>query len=112
MLCRRRWDRKQYPPNWEQISYDFRASKNFTCECCGYVQGDWLISKRGRRYRGTVDAAHVWPNDTKNPNPALRCYCKSCHRFYDNLFNEIIAEGIHQAVLHSILLERRRTTKV
>jgi hypothetical protein len=111
MRCKRRWDRKQYPPNWEQISRDFRASKNYTCESCGYHQGDWLRSKRGRWYRGTVDAAHVWPNDTKNPAPALLCLCKRCHRLYDNMFAEIIAEGIHQAVLHGILLERRCRTK-
>lgn len=107
MRCRKRWDRSQYPPNWKEISYDFRASKNFTCEGCGYRQGDWLLSRKGRLYRGTVDAAHKWPNDTKNSAPALICMCKRCHRFYDNGFTEIIAEGKHQAVLHRILLERR-----
>jgi hypothetical protein len=111
-MCKskRRWDRSQYLPDWEEISRAFRASKQFTCEFCGYVQGDWLLSKKGKWYRGTVDAAHKWPNDTRNPRPALLCLCKRCHRLYDNLFYKIIEEGIHQAILHRILLERRGYT--
>ncbi len=103
---KKRWDRSKYPENWEQISRDFRESKDFTCEECGYVQGDPLISKAGNEYRGSVDAAHKWPNDTHNPNPDLLCYCKSCHRRYDNSFADLIEEGKHQAELHGILLER------
>jgi hypothetical protein len=107
MRCKRRWDRSQYPPNWEEISYAFRLSKNFTCEACGYRQGDWLVSRKGQWYRGTVDAAHKYPGDTRNPHPELYCYCKKCHRLYDNLFAKIIAEGKRQVVLHRIVLERR-----
>jgi len=104
----KRWNRQEYPDNWEQISYQFRASRNFTCEHCGYRQGDLLISRIGRRYRGSVDAAHKWPNDTDNPNPELLCLCKRCHRLYDNQFEELIAEGQHQARMHSILLQQGR----
>ncbi len=64
----------------------------------------------GHLPRGTVDAAHKWPNDTRNPHPALYALCKRCHRFYDNGFTEIIAEGKHQAVLHRILLGRQGYT--
>lgn len=103
---KRRWDRSQYPDNWEQISYEFRASKEFTCEHCGYVQGDVLVSKAGREYRGTVDAAHKYPRDTRNPDPELLCLCKCHHRMYDNGFQETMDEGDHQARLHGILLER------
>ena len=102
----RRWDRSQYPPNWEEISYNFRASKNFTCESCGYQQGEPRISRSGREHKGTVDAAHKWPNDTMNPKPELYCLCKRCHRLYDNLYDELVAEGVHQRKLHRILRER------
>ena len=102
----KRWDRSQYPPDWEQKSQAFRAEHNYTCEDCGYVQGDPLISKAGREYPGTVDAAHYWANDTHNPDPQLRCLCKSCHRKWDNQFQEIMAEGDHQVRMHEIALER------
>lgn len=107
MAKKKRWDPSRYPPNWPEISHRFRASKNYTCECCGYHQGDILISRRGRKYRGSVDAAHKWPNDTHNINPDLLCFCKSCHRLYDNLFRDIVSEGKHQTRLHDILLERK-----
>ncbi len=100
----KRWDRSQYPPNWEEISYQFRASKDFTCEWCGYQQGQPRKSRRGRMHKSTVDAAHKYPRDTRNPDPELYCLCKRCHRLYDNQFQEIIAEGEHQAALHRILL--------
>ncbi len=103
---RRRWDRSQYPENWEEMSRDFRASKDYTCEMCGYRQGDPLISHTGREYQGTVDAAHKYPRDTRNPNPDLLCLCKRDHRIYDNQFQELMDEGDHQATLHDILLER------
>lgn len=102
----KRWDRSQYPENWEEISRQFRASKHYTCERCGYRQGDPLVSRAGRIWRGTVDAAHKWPNDTRNPHPDLLCFCKRCHRWYDNQFQELLEEGRHQAAMHRILLER------
>ena len=104
----RRWDRSQYPPNWEEISYNFRLSKDFTCEACGYRQWEPRISRSGREHKGTVDAAHKFPNDTRNPHPELICLCKRCHRLYDNLFQELLSEGNHQATLHRILLHRMR----
>jgi|SRR5882724_9315044 len=104
-----RWDRSKYPINWEEISYNFRASKNFTCEWpdCGIKQGDTLISRAGYEYTATVDAAHRYPWDTANPHAELYCLCKSHHRIYDNLFNEEMAEITHLVRMHGILLERR-----
>jgi hypothetical protein len=103
-----RWDRSNYPPDWEIISYNFRASKNFTCEwpgCC-VRQGDILISKAGNLYIATVDAAHAIPWETHNPDAELYCFCKSHHRVYDNLFNNEILELDHQIRMHRILLAR------
>jgi 5-methylcytosine-specific restriction endonuclease McrA len=104
---KRRWNRNKYPEEWERISYEFRSSKDFTCESCGYRQGDLLVSRAGRLYRGTVDAAHKYPNDTRNPQPELYCFCKRCHRLYDNQFQALIAEGKHVAKLHAILVQNR-----
>lgn len=103
----KRWDRSQYPDNWEEISYSFRELKDFTCEHCGVRQGTMRESKAGNPYTARTAAAHKWPNDTQNPEPELLCLCESCHRKYDNQFQELIDEGEHQAVMHDILLERR-----
>jgi hypothetical protein len=104
-----RWDRSKYPENWEEISYNFRASKNFTCEWpeCNVKQGDLLISKKGKLYIATVDAAHAIPWETHNPDAKLYCFCKKHHRIYDNLWSEEIAELEHLMIMHRILLERR-----
>lgn len=102
-----RWDRSQYPENWEEISLNFRASKDFTCEWggCGVRQGDTLISRAGNEYKAVVDAAHVYPFDTMNPNPDLLCLCKKHHRLYDNSYQGL-DELEHQITMHRILIER------
>jgi hypothetical protein len=105
----KRWDRSQYPENWEEISAAFRASKNYTCEWggCGVKQGDKLISKAGKEYTATVDAAHVYPFDTANPNPDLLCLCKKHHRIYDNSYQGEMDELEHQTIMHRILIEKK-----
>jgi hypothetical protein len=103
-----RWNRDEYPPEWEQISYNFRASKNFTCEWegCDIQQGDILVSRAGKPYMATVDAAHALPFEKSNPDAELYCFCKRHHRVYDNLWTEELAELDHQIRMHRILLER------
>jgi hypothetical protein len=103
-MGKKRWDRSKYPENWEEISHNFRASKDFRCEFCGYKQGDPLVSKAGNEYKGSVDAAHKYPFDEANPDPELYCLCKSDHRIYDNGWREEIEETEHQARMHDILL--------
>lgn len=84
----------------------FRASKQYTCEHCGTVQGTWRLSKAGNVYRSITVAAHRYPNDTHNPHPDLLCLCERCHPHYDGLFRGMIEEGMHQALMHEILVER------
>jgi hypothetical protein len=102
-----RWDRSRYPIDWEEISYQFRKSKGFTCECCGVKQGTSVISKAGKVYRIVVDAAHKYPWAVSDPNAALYCFCKRCHRIYDNIYREELEEVEHMARLHRILLRKR-----
>lgn len=106
MAGRKRWDRSQYPENWEELSQAFRASKAFTCEHCGTVQGTWRTSRAGNAYRSITAAAHRYPNDTRNPQPDLLCLCERCHCIYDGHFRGIIEEGKHQALMHEILVDR------
>lgn len=106
MAGRKRWDRSQYPDNWEELSQAFRASKQFTCEHCGTVQGTWRTSRAGNAYRSITAAAHRYPNDTRNPHPDLLCLCERCHCIYDGHFRGIIDEGKHQALMHEILVDR------
>ena len=102
-----RWNRSKYPANWEFISFLFRWTKNFTCESCGIRQGEWVLSRAGKPYRVVVDAAHKYPWSTLDPNAELFCFCKRCHRLYDNLFRAEIEEVEHLARMHRILLEKR-----
>ena len=102
-----RWDRSKYPVDWEVISLFFRLSRGFTCECCGITQGTKVLSRAGKVYRVTVDAAHRYPWDTANPHAELYCFCKRCHRIYDNIYREELEEVEHMAKLHRILLKKR-----
>jgi hypothetical protein len=102
-----RWQRSNYPDEWESISFLFRAGKDFTCEGCGVQQGTRVLSRAGKPYRVVVDAAHRYPWDTRNPNAELYCFCKRCHRIYDNIYREELEEVEHMAKLHRILLKKR-----
>lgn len=103
---RKRWDRDEYPENWEELAQAAKERAAYTCEFCGVEHRGEGTNRHGGPYEVRVAAAHKYPNDTHNPDPDLYCLCQSCHRTYDNRFKDIIEEGKHQAVMHEILLER------
>jgi hypothetical protein len=105
-MAKKRWDRSQYPENWEEISKNKREEAGWVCEFCGTAHGDQGTSKCGSNYTVRIAAAHKWPNDTRNPDPDLYALCQSCHFSYDAQFRDIIAEGKHQANMHGIALEQ------
>lgn len=59
-----------YTPNWKRISYEFRCSKNWTCEQC---------SKDCRQQHGLLHTHHI--NGLKHDNRKinLRALCFDCH---------------------------------
>ena len=59
-----------YPKKWNKISYDFRESKNFTCNKCKVN-----LSK----YPHLTDCHHVNHVKSECHDDNLRCLCKECH---------------------------------
>lgn len=102
----KKWDRSQYPDDWEEISRRKREEAGWTCEFCGAEHQGQSTSKGGSSYTVRVAAAHKWPRDTRNPDPDLYCLCQSCHFSYDNQFQNLMEEGEHQARMHEIALEQ------
>ena len=103
----KRWDRRKYPDNWEEMSRNKREEAEWTCEFCGAVHGGAGTTTRGSTYKPVrIAAAHKYPNDESNPHPELYALCQSCHFSYDNQFKDIIEEGKHQATMHGIALEQ------
>lgn len=96
--------RANYPDNWDQISRDFRASKNHQCEDCGVRKGDRMISRRtGVVWTAYVVAAHAYGEDTRNPHAKLRCLCPRCHFIYDLKAQQRDREVSNQRLQHQLL---------
>lgn len=91
-MGKRRWDRSQYPDDWEEISHSKKVAASWTCEFCGNEHGKCACNKRGGEYTAYMAAAHKWAGDTHNPDPELYCLCQSCHRKYDNSFQTAYEE--------------------
>jgi hypothetical protein len=100
--------RKQYIRGWKKISFEFRQSRNFTCEHCGVVGGrDERVSRRtGAIYTVHTHAAHK-NHDPGNPNPELLCLCPSCHGKYDYQHLRRNDTLKSEQLKHKLLLTRR-----
>lgn len=72
-------DKDGYTPKWAEKSRNYRVSKNFTCEECGielnknYSEGYYL------------ETHHLNGNKTINSDDNLKCLCKLCHTFIDDI---------------------------
>src|SRR5438094_3798638 len=77
--------RSFYPPRWRKVSYDFRASKNFTCEHCHAVQGvtERISRRTGAVYQVSTHAAHKHFGETRKADAPKLCLCEKCHGTYD-----------------------------
>ncbi len=101
--------RKQYPPDWEKISRQFRQSRNFTCEDCRVKQGEQRVSRRtGVVYQVTMHAAHENRHEKHNPQAKLRCLCPTCHGRFDYQQKSREERLKIQRLLHARLLSTRR----
>ncbi len=71
-------DQFGYIPNWDEVSKNYRISKNFTCENCGiklnenYFDGYFL------------ETHHINGNKTNNDENNLKCLCTLCHAYVDS----------------------------
>ncbi len=89
------WDRRRYPPNWEEIALTIKERAGWCCEWCGVAHSTWRSSRKGKPYQVVMTVAHLgipYPDgrpgnrddkwDVRPEN--LACLCQSCHRRYDN----------------------------
>lgn len=89
------WDRRRYPPNWEETALAIKERAGWCCEWCGVAYGAWRISRKGKPYKVVMTVAHLgvpYPDrrlgnrddkwDVRPEN--LACLCQACHRRYDN----------------------------
>lgn len=90
------WDRRRYPPNWEEIALSIKERAGWCCEWCGVAHGTWRKSrKKAKPYKVVMAVAHLGVpfsdgrpgnrDDKWDVRPEnLACLCQSCHRRYDN----------------------------
>jgi len=84
------WDRRRYPPNWEEIALAVKERAGWCCEWCGVAYGTWRISRKGKPYKVVMTVAHLgvpYPDgrpgnrddrwDVRREN--LLALCQSCH---------------------------------
>jgi len=64
--------RTDYPSNWRDISYRYRASKKFICGKCG-------VDLSRRNLQGLTDTDHIDGDKRNNKYENLQCLCKICH---------------------------------
>ncbi|WP_196892195.1 HNH endonuclease signature motif containing protein [Aureivirga marina] len=73
-------DIKGRPLNWRKISNAYRATRNFTCEECGFG-GEQLKNNFDKRY---IHVHHINPYELTNTHTNnLKCLCILCHSEQD-----------------------------
>ena len=90
MYKKKRWNIKNYAPNWKQQSLACRLLAGNKCEVCGIAQGTELVSKRtGNIYKVFLSACHLNMFDEMNLQAELCCMCISCHATYDSMYHNL-----------------------
>ena len=96
--------RKQYPDNWDDLSWQCKERAGWKCEFCHVKQGKKRKSKRtGQWYRVYLHAAHR-DHDISNPHPVLLCLCPTCHGKYDYRSRMRQKRLNHERLKHHLLL--------
>lgn len=70
-------DRNGYILNWQQVSYCYRDTRNFTCEKCNFKAS----SEAEKKYLHTH---HMDMNKKNNTRANLQCLCVECHSNVDD----------------------------
>lgn len=90
MYKKKRWNPKNYAPNWLAQSLACRLRANNCCEVCGVSQGTQRISKRtGKLYTVYLSACHLNQFDELNENAEVACMCITCHANYDSAYHNL-----------------------
>ncbi len=74
------FDRKKYPPNWDEISRAVKESAGWKCENCGAEHGK-PHPKTGSLV--ILTTAHLDHDPANCARDNLRAWCQRCHLRYD-----------------------------
>lgn len=77
-----KWQRQQYPTEWDSLATACKERAGWRCEHCGIAQYAQAISAKGTPYLIYLHAAHKH-HDKGNPHPELIALCIACHARYD-----------------------------
>lgn len=72
----RRFTRKDYPKNWEEIRQEVIKNAEYTCQECGR-EGATINENTGSEVILTVH--HIDENPGNNERENLICLCQGCH---------------------------------
>lgn len=104
----KRWKRKDYPENWEELSLACKEAAHWLCQRCRCKHGKKRISRAGKPYRVKLAACHADPYEPKScSDPLLICLCEKCHAWYDAPYKARQRYFKHERNKHRILLARK-----
>lgn len=69
---RRAGDREDYTSKWEEVSWSYRESQNFTCEDCG-------VNLSQRNHHKLLHTHHINGVKSDNSEDNLQALCVDCH---------------------------------
>lgn len=90
-----------YVKDWEEISYAYRATHNFTCERCGIHIEDGF----DHQYMQTHHKNGV---KTDNRESNLECLCIECHSRVDDAHSRNFSRGGNQVKLNDFIAKYRQ----
>ena len=90
-----------YVKDWEQISYNYRISHNFTCERCG-------VKVEDRFDHQYIQTHHRNGVKTDNREANLECLCIECHAIVDEAHRRNFSRGGNKVKLDEFIAKYRR----
>ena len=105
----KKWQRQQYPSEWEALAHACKVRAGWKCEHCGIAQFTVIESRTGQPYLIYLHAAHADPAQSKSePQPHLIALCVRCHARYDYAIRQRAARVALERLKHQRQRERVR----
>lgn len=99
-------DNRGYILNWQQVSYCYRDSKEFTCEKCSFT----IKEEKNKKFLHTH---HVSGDKRNNQRHNLQCLCVTCHSEVDDHHRKKFAlDGLKQLTEFTEFLEKQNKKNI